>query len=98
MAIIPSDEFRKEISEKGQKLYADKLEALLEPEHHNEYVAIHVDTGDYEIGRTFTQALRKLTDRLGVDGRVMTRRIGNEVDYGLASRVLAAETGRPLYK
>jgi hypothetical protein len=41
-----------ELSVKGLTIYNDRLKALLEPEHNNEWVAIHVDTSDYATGKT----------------------------------------------
>jgi hypothetical protein len=92
--VLPSEEVRNEIRAKGESIYIDKLKSILEPKHHNEYVAIQVDTGDYALGRSISTAARALVNRIGVDGRVLTRRVGDEPDYLLASRLIAAE-GRP---
>jgi hypothetical protein len=96
--VLASDESRSEIRAKGLAIYNDRLKAMLEPDHNKEYVAIHVDTGDYALGKTFTKAANALIDRVGADGRVLTRRVGDEPDYLLASRILAAEGRSPTAK
>jgi len=42
-----------DVTDIGLAIYNDKLKAILEPDHNNEFVVIHVDTGDYAIGKTF---------------------------------------------
>src|SRR5437763_118671 len=79
-----------ELTERGQAIY-DKLKSQLEPEHNNRYVAIHVDTEDYAIGRNYSTALREILKRHPVDGRLFGRRIGSKPDYSLAARVLTSE-------
>lgn len=35
--------------ERGDRIYAERLRHLLEPQHNGEYVVIDVETGDYEL-------------------------------------------------
>ena len=88
MAVIPTEE-RVEISERGQALY-DKLKPVLEPERDRQYVAIHVDSGDYSVAKTSAAATREL-HRRHLPGRAYTRKIGSEPEYGLAARYLMGE-------
>ncbi len=88
---IVSDEYRAELAAKGQALYETKLKSLLEPTHNGEYIAIHVDTGDYALGPSWIDAKRILRQRHPRDGRVIGRKIGSEPEYGLAARLLAAD-------
>jgi len=82
----------KDIVPLGEQWYETKIRALVEPEFHNHYVAIHVDSGDYEVAKSTAEASRALTKRRPeAMGRMMTRRIGDELDYGLIARVLAGE-------
>jgi hypothetical protein len=46
------------LSENGQRLYDERLRALLEPEHAGEFVAIEPDTEQYFLGETGLAALR----------------------------------------
>jgi len=89
MAIMPTEEERAEISERGQAFYA-KLQPGLEPENDRQYVAIHVDTGDYAVAKTSAAATRKLHQR-HPPGRAYIRKIGGEPEYGLAARYLIGE-------
>jgi hypothetical protein len=79
-----------ELTAKGLAIFDIKLRAVLEPTHNNKYVAIHVDSGYYAIGRSWVAALRAIRERHAIDGRLVTMRIGTEPEYGLASRVLGA--------
>jgi hypothetical protein len=46
------------LSESGQRLYDERLRALLEPEHTGEFVAIEPETEQYFLGDTGPAALR----------------------------------------
>jgi hypothetical protein len=94
MAVIPTEEERAEIAARGQAIY-DEKKTLLEPEFSNQYVAIHVDTGDYVVAKNSASATRALHARHS-PGRAYTRKIGDEPEYGLAARLLVGEmmTGR----
>ncbi len=45
--------------ERGMKLYQERLKSDLEPEHDGEMLAVEVESGDYFLGRTATEAYRK---------------------------------------
>src|SRR5437868_3478341 len=74
----------------GDTLY-EKLRGHLEEERSGEYIAIHVDSGEYEIGRTSNLAVRALLARRPADGRIHVQRIGDQPDYALAARILTGE-------
>ena len=78
-----------EVTDKGIAIYNDKLKCILEPDHNNEYVVIHVDTGDYVLGRSFVAALTTIRRRRE-PGRLVGMKIGPEPDYALASRLLGS--------
>jgi hypothetical protein len=46
------------LAENGQRLYDERLRALLEPEHEDEFVAIEPETERYFLGETGLAALR----------------------------------------
>lgn len=81
-----------ELSRKALRVYETQLRARLEAEHRGEAVAIHVDTGDFALGRTHSQALKALLQRHARDGRVVTLTIGppTESDLRLAARIDAS--------
>jgi hypothetical protein len=92
-----SDESANEVTDKGLAIYDTKLRDILEPTHSNEYVVIHVDSGDYALGKKFSKALRAIRQR-HEPGRLVGRRIGNESEYGLAARILASQSASVVQK
>ena len=50
---------KEELGEKGQKIYDEILRPLLEPEHRGEIVAIEVESGDYFLGESVLEAVKK---------------------------------------
>lgn len=86
---LVTQEYLEEISKLGDAIY-EKLKPLLEPEHDRQFVTIHVDTEDYSIGKNSSAANRAILERHPIDGRLYTRKIGNEPEYGLAARILAS--------
>ena len=79
-----------EISRLGDAIY-EKLKPQLEPEHDRKFVTIHVDTEDYAIGKNSGIATRAMLERHPADGRLYSRKIGNELEYGLIARILASD-------
>ncbi len=88
-----SDATLEELSARGLAIY-DTLRARLEPEHDREFIAIHVDSGDYEVARSTVEAVRALRQRRPADGRMFARKIGLEPEYGLAARILPSRSAR----
>ncbi len=80
-----------ELSARGQAIY-DTLREQLEPARDREFIAIHVDSGDYEVGRSTVEAVRALRQRRPADGRTFARKIGMEPEYGLAARILVSDS------
>lgn len=79
------------LGEAARKIYETRLRSRLEAEHPGESVAIHVDSGDYAIGKTHREAASRLLDRIPADGRIVTMTVGppTESDLSLASRILS---------
>ena len=48
-----------DLLKRGMKLYEERLKRELEPEHNGEMLAVEVESGDYFLGRTATEAYRK---------------------------------------
>jgi len=69
-----------DLAESGQRLYDERLRALLEPEHEGEFVAIDPDTERYFLGRSGLAALRagrrELPDKL-----FYLLRVGHDAAY-----------------
>ena len=69
-----------DLAESGQRLYDERLRALLEPDHEGEFVAIDPDTERYFLGQTGLAALRagrrELPDKL-----FYLLRVGHDAAY-----------------
>jgi hypothetical protein len=48
-----------EIARRGQAIYEETLRHLLEKDHHGEYLAIDVDTGEYILAPTRAELTRR---------------------------------------
>ena len=67
-----------QISERGQKIYQEKLKPILEPSQNGKFAAIEVEVGEYFLGDTVLEVLEKAkksfpqsifyTVRVGYDG------------------------------
>ena len=47
----------KSVISSAKQLYAERLQALLEPQHNDRFVAIEPESGDYFLADTFDQAV-----------------------------------------
>ncbi|MBC8874180.1 MAG: hypothetical protein H8E44_32475 [Planctomycetes bacterium] len=47
-----------EFVRKAEEIYANRLRAILEPEHVDEFVVIEPESGDYLLGKTLNEATR----------------------------------------
>ena len=84
-----SDEVMDDLSRRAHAFYAERLQSLLEPAHNGEFVAIHLDSEDYALGSTSSQARFALRERES-EGMIVTSKIG-VVDDALAYRILASQ-------
>lgn len=80
------------LADSGQRLYDERLKALLEPEHEGEFVALDPDSERYFLGPTGLAALRagrkELPDKLFYllhVGQVAAYRVGGFYEPGPAS-------------
>jgi hypothetical protein len=53
----------KSIIERAKRIYAEKLQAELEAEHPNRYVAIEPESGEHFLGETFDEAVKSARTR-----------------------------------
>ena len=87
--IIPQEELER-LSAVGRSIYDAKLKTLLEPEYNGQFVAIHLETGDYAVASTSSKARFTLRDK-HPEGMIMTGNIGPAKDNQLAYRILASQ-------
>ena|SRR5687768_3800511 len=90
----PSPEYLTELMSRGDEIYRH-MRSELENSHPGKFIAIHVDSADYEIGKTSGEAGRALLERHPIDGRIHIRRIGMDPDYALAARLGLDESPPP---
>lgn len=48
----------RDVIDRGEAIYRDKLQAALEASHPNKFLAIEPDSGDYFFGDTFSEAIQ----------------------------------------
>jgi hypothetical protein len=72
----------KAVIERAKRIYAERLQAVLEPQHLNRFVAIEPESGEYFLGDTFDEAVKaartKYPSRL-----THTLRIGHRAAFHL---------------
>ena len=78
------------MTQQALAFYHERLQALLEPEHTGQGLAIHPDSRDYVVAANPTQAGHLMRKR-HPEGNFLTLRIGSQPDYGLAARFLAGQ-------
>lgn len=79
-----------EIGQKGDVLF-EKLRDRVWEGNEGKFIAIHVDTGDYAIGKDTREASLAVRAGCPPDGRLYVRRLSDEPDYSFAARILAGE-------
>jgi hypothetical protein len=84
---IERDEELEEVSRIGEAIYNERLRSFLEPQYNGQYVAVHLDTGDYEVGRGTSKPHFALRAR-HPDGMIMVRFIGIATDEDVPDRIL----------
>ena len=92
-AEVISDEEMERLSTLAAAIYRDRLQAMLEPVHTGEWVAIHLDSGDYALGPSSPDALRVLRKQQP-QGFVVTRLVGPEREDPTLYRMLASQLAR----
>lgn len=85
-----SEEDLEEIGQKGNILFG-KLRDLVWKDNDGKFIAIHVDTGEYAVGSSSFEARQALRRGREPDGRIYTRKLSDEPEYGLAARILAGD-------
>jgi hypothetical protein len=74
-----------QVSRRGRELYERDIRALVESDHHGEFLALNIMTGEYEIDQSDVTAL----DRMGQKGNpehVYLLRVGFPAAYRLGGR------------
>ena len=85
----------KQVAEKGEQLYQEKLKPILEPKENGRFVTIEVNSGEFFLGDSLLEALQrarqKYPDRLfhtikvGAEGVFKMGTYGKHLSYGWKS-------------
>ena len=67
---------RSELATRAHAVYDTELRQKVEPREHGRYLALEVETGDYEIADRFRDANKKLRERHPLPTLFFTFRIG----------------------
>ena len=90
MVPIPQTEELDDLTRRGLALYNDRLKAILEPTHNNEFIAIEPDSEDYALANSSANAMRAM-HKIHPRKSLLLMKIGPEPEYGLAARILAGK-------
>jgi hypothetical protein len=71
---------KNQVAELGKKYYDEHLKQILEPEHNGEFVTIDYESGQYFVGKTDVEAMKKGEAGLP-DKKLFLARIGFEAAY-----------------
>ena len=85
-----SQEELEQLSKRGWAIYDEKLKSILEPEFNGKIVAIHLDTGDYEVANNSPTASRAIRAR-HPEGLMMVTDIGPARMDGLTLRMMSSQ-------
>lgn len=85
-----SQEEMDRIGNAGEAIYQERIKALVEPDCDGQVVAIHLESGDYEVARTSSAAWKALRRRQP-DGPYFLRDIGIAPWDDLSMRMAATE-------
>jgi len=79
-----------ELSKAGRAIYEERLKSQLEPELNGKVVAIHIETGDYEVGANSPSAWKSLKRRQPV-GPIAVLDIGPAAEDSMTRRMLGTQ-------
>lgn len=85
--VIPSEEEMDQLSLRGWTIYQEKIKSVFEPQENGKVVAIHLDSGDYEVAKSSSMASKAIRLR-HPDGLLMVTDIGPAQIDGLTLRMM----------
>ncbi len=87
---VLSEEQMDRLSTMGRALYNEKLKAILKPEFNGQDVAIHLNTGGYEVGKRASRPALTLRKRHPEGGMIMITDVGpprpEDMGHGMGAR------------
>ncbi len=85
-----TDEEHDVLFQQGLAIYDEILKPILEPIYNNQYVAVHVGSGEHAVAKSSGDAMRAMRKRQP-EGPLVIMQIGPEPEWGLAGRLLASQ-------
>lgn len=73
------------IVERGEAIYRDRIQSLVEPQEKGKYLVLDLDSGEYEIDQDEVTATKRALAR-HPNGTLLTLRIGYPATYHLGGR------------
>jgi hypothetical protein len=89
ITLSPEQELEQQ-AKRGRAIYDERIKPLVEPEYDGQIVAIHLDSGDYEVARNSPTARFALRKR-HMDGVIMTTDVVPAKIDSLTVRMLASQ-------
>lgn len=88
MTLTETNTDMSDVKRRGEAIYRERLQSVLEPEHDGAAVAIDVESGDYIVDRSWAFAVRRLREQRP-EGYVFARFIGpaTPAENALAARL-----------
>ena len=80
------------IASRGQSIYDEQIKPLVEPTHKGKFVAIDINTGEYEIAARDATACQRLRNRLP-SANLFAVRAGHPAAYHLTARIKISAPG-----
>ena len=75
-----------EIAERGRTVYRERIQQLVEAEHHGKFLVMDIDTSEYEMDTDEDAALDRMEVR-NRNGRLYLLRIGYPASLFIGSRM-----------
>lgn len=82
----------KEFFSRGSEIYDRSLRVRLEPKENGKFVAIDIETGNWEVDADDYTATQRLLDRIP-DARIWLVRVGSPAAYRMGGSRRAERTG-----
>lgn len=83
MAATPTTS--KHLVERGEAIYRDRIQSLVEPRENGKYLTIDIDSGTYEIDQDEVVATKRAQQR-HPNGTFVALRVGYPATYNLGGR------------
>ena len=86
---MPREDYtKKEICDRGEEIYQEQIQSLVEPQEKGKFVVIDIESGDYEIDREHVTASKRLRER-----RPDSVRYAGRVGFPTAYRSISIRIG-----